>query len=77
MEELEKLQVLLPHWIEHNKGHAAECLKWAEAAGVGEVQKNLRAAFEAMEGVNSYLEKALTSAGGGIATEHAHHHHHH
>lgn len=78
MEELEKLQVLLPHWIEHNKGHAAECQKWAEAVEVGEVQKNLKAAFEAMEGVSCYLEKALTAAGGATTiTEQEHHHHHH
>ncbi len=78
MEELEKLQVLLPHWIDHNKGHSAECLKWAEAVGTGEVQQNLKAAFGAMENVNRYLEKALVAAGGAAdGVGHAHHHHHH
>ena len=28
----EKLQVLLPHWIEHNAEHAAEFRTWAEKA---------------------------------------------
>lgn len=78
MEQIKKLQVLLPHWIEHNKGHAAECLKWAEfSQGGEEVEKNLRAAFEAMDTVNAYLEKALEAAGGPASSGHDHHHHHH
>jgi len=32
MEQLDKLRVLLPHWIEHNRGHAAECGKWSVLA---------------------------------------------
>lgn len=30
MNDLEKLQVLLPHWIEHNAEHADELSSWAE-----------------------------------------------
>ena len=78
MNELEKLRVLLPHWIEHNQGHGEECKKWAELAakedGAAAVEENLRAAFKAMEEVNSHLEKALSAAGG--PSTHKHHHHH-
>ena len=80
MNELEKLRVLLPHWIEHNRGHADECNKWAELAAqendANEVETNLRAAYTAMEEVSSLLEKALAAAG-GPASEGTHHHHHH
>lgn len=80
MNELEKLQVLLPHWIEHNHGHAQECGKWAELAGqeggAAPVEVNLRAAIEAMEEVNRHLENALEAAG-GAKQEGEHHHHHH
>lgn len=81
MNELEKLQVLLPHWIEHNQGHAAECKKWAELAGqeggAKEVESNLLAAFAATEEVNKHLEKALIAAGGAAADgAHGHGHQH-
>ena len=29
---VEKLRILLPHWIEHNQSHAAEFRKWAASA---------------------------------------------
>ena len=81
MNELEKLRVLLPHWIEHNRGHAEECGKWAELAaqeeGAGEVGLNLKTALAAMEVVSEHLEMALSAAGGAKAHgEHGHHHHH-
>lgn len=82
MKEMEKLQVLLPHWIEHNRGHAEECGKWAELAGqeegATEVESNLKAALVAMAGVSKHLEKALEAAGGANDQgESSHHHHHH
>lgn len=80
MNQLEKLQVLLPHWIEHNQGHAAECRKWTEELSQGDsaedVQQNLKAALLAMETVTSHLEKALDAAG-GPKKDGAHGHHHH
>ncbi len=80
MDELEKLQVLLPHWIEHNRGHAEECGKWADLAGQeggpADVELNLKAALAAMDVVSEHLEKALVAAGGAKAhAEHGHHHH--
>jgi hypothetical protein len=81
MNELEKLRVLLPHWIKHNRGHAEECNKWAVLAATEknatEVASNLQAAFAAMEEVSMHLEKALAAAGGAAAeSAHKHHHHH-
>ena len=77
MNELEKLQVLLPHWIEHNQGHAEECQKWAGTVGQGDVQSSLNAAFETMELVTHHLDKALAAAGGPKKDGDHHHHHHH
>ncbi len=78
MKEVEKLRVLLPHWIEHNNGHEAECLKWAEIAekgGMASVAEHILAAVKMMKEANELLEKALHEAGGPSA-EHHHHHHH-
>jgi hypothetical protein len=30
--DIEKLKILLPHWIEHNQEHAQEFRTWAEGA---------------------------------------------
>ena len=30
---MEKLRILLPHWIEHNHNHEAEFKKWVELVG--------------------------------------------
>ena len=76
MNELEKLQVLLPHWIEHNQGHTEECRKWVDQVGQEQVQSSLNAALEAMAQVSKHLNKALDAAGGSVATEERHHHHH-
>lgn len=80
MKELEKLKVLLPHWIEHNNGHEAECLKWAELAGnegQGKVAEYIQGAVKAMKEANALLQKALEEAGGAEENHHHHHHHHH
>lgn len=79
MEQMEKLRVLLPHWIEHNRGHAEECGKWsalARDAGEETVAAHIDAAIAAMNQANELLEKALSAAGGELP-EHGHHHHHH
>lgn len=77
MKEVEKLRVLLPHWIDHNSGHEAECLKWVEIAkdeGQESVAQHIAAAVNKMKEANELLEKALHEAGGPSAD---HHHHHH
>ncbi len=81
MNHLEKLQVLLPHWIEHNSGHAEECRKWAalaaESEAAEEVSSHLAAALIGMENVGKHLERALAAAGGAIKGGEGGHHHHH
>lgn len=80
MEQMEKLRVLLPHWIEHNRGHAEECGKWsasARQAGEEEVAAHIENAIAAMKQANELLDKALQAAGGKMPEHEPHHHHHH
>ena len=80
MQQLEKLRVLLPHWIEHNVGHGAECRKWADIAreeGQHDIAQHIDAALLAMLKVNEHLAAALAASGGAAhADDEAHHHHH-
>jgi len=57
MNELEKLRVLVPLWIEHNEEHAEEYRCWAE--GAGEASADLLDAVEAMKRVNQALAAVL------------------
>ncbi len=80
MKQIEKLRVLLPHWMEHNDGHAVECRKWAEIArseGEEQVAGHIDEAIKAMTRVNELLEEALSEAGGASSEKEHHHHHHH
>jgi len=69
--DLEKLRVLLPHWIEHNAEHAGEFGAWAERAG--EAGEDIRAAARQMEAANQALRAALDRLGGALPSEHHHH----
>lgn len=78
MNELDKLRVLIPHWIEHNEEHAHEFRHWAEQAGMAEA--DILLAAERMHHVNEPLTEALEKLGGPLPVEHHHHshdHHHH
>ncbi len=80
MEEIKKLRVLLPHWIEHNTGHESDCAKWSEIArrhGQEKVADYIDEAVQAMREVNRLLHKALDEAGGPSQDQGHHHHHHH
>jgi hypothetical protein len=47
--EIEKLAVLLNHWIKHNEDHTKEYRKWADTSyrhGLKEVADNLRIAAD-------------------------------
>lgn len=57
MNEIEKLRILLPHWIEHNAEHLAEFERWAGCAGPG--CEYLREAAHYMEAANQALRAAL------------------
>ena len=79
--DIEKLCVMLPHWIAHNKGHWEEFEKWAsqlEDGGNQDVARLLRQAVVALREAQSHLENGLEKLGGGTEQdEHIHHHHHH
>lgn len=84
MNDLEKLRVMMPHWIEHNLGHGAEFSQWADtvAETAPEVADLLRKAFGSLQDAHASLEAALEKAGGPFEQEgshhgHGHHHHHH
>jgi len=78
---MEKLRILLPHWIEHNNNHEAEFKKWvdlARAEGQGGLAELLAKAVASMAETDGILQKALAEIGGpGEPHPHGHHHHHH
>lgn len=57
MTERDKLQALLPHWIEHNAEHAAEFRRWASVTP--EAQAEIEVAAAQMEAANTALATAL------------------
>jgi hypothetical protein len=61
MNEMEKLQVLIPLWIEHNEEYAEEYRCWAE--GAGEATTDLLDAVDAMKRVNQALAAVLEKLG--------------
>jgi hypothetical protein len=67
MNEVEKLRVLLGHWMEHNDEHAAEFRRWADQAGAA--APDVLAAAERMGQVNQALAAALAKLGGPIPHE--------
>ena len=69
MTEIEKLRVLLPHWMEHNEEHAAEFERWAETAaqaGHEDAANLIRLAAEQMAEANTTLQAALERLGGTV-----------
>ena len=78
MTEIEKLRVLLPHWIEHNQEHALEFGRWAdtaEEAGHQAAAELIRQAVRSVQQANDDLDKALEGLGGPVSLEthdHAH-----
>ena len=78
MNDIEKLRVVLPHWLEHNQEHATEFTTWADrASAVGQetAAHEIRRAAEAMQQANEALQTALVALGGAIHTEHHSHTH--
>jgi hypothetical protein len=68
MNELEKLRVLIPHWIEHNEEHANEFRKWSHRSG--ELSGDFRAAADLIAQANDYLQVALAKLGGPLDYQH-------
>jgi len=61
-EDVDKLRILLPHWIEHNEGHSAGFRTWAHSAreaGLESVAAKIEAAAIQMEACNQVLSTAL------------------
>ena len=87
MNDIEKLRVLLPHWMEHNEAHADEFRTWAKRAreaGETHLAEQVESAAARMDAANHDLAHALAHLGGpagGSGHEHtAHdgtHTHHH
>jgi hypothetical protein len=81
MDSIDKLRVLLKHWIDHNGGHVDEFGKWREIM-IGEKQakvaESLSRAMQQMDEVSATLQKTLDELGGPPeSSEGGHHHHHH
>jgi len=77
--DLEKLQMLLTHWLQHNESHGSEYLKWAEVArqgGHATTAEFIEQAADFLKKADKSFEKALESVG-GPSQEHQHHLHHH
>jgi len=78
MDDLQKLRMLLPHWIEHNAEHASEFHTWAgraQAAGQAELAVQIEAAAAKMQAANHDLEHALAHLGGAAGPPHHAHVH--
>ncbi|PLX48918.1 MAG: hypothetical protein C0613_09330 [Desulfobulbaceae bacterium] len=77
---LEKLRILLPHWIEHSQSHQDEFRKWVEVArteGQAEAAARIDRALALMADTDQALEEALELLGGKLGEHHHHGHHHH
>jgi len=62
MNDLDRLQILLPHWIEHQAEHTRELQTWAERiqlTGRTEVADRLSTAADAMQQVGHQLASLL------------------
>lgn len=58
MNDMQKLKVLLAHWVEHNHEHAEAFHQWAQRAeeyGSGEVASRLQTAAQEMKSLNERL----------------------
>ena len=76
--DLEKLRILLPHWIEHSHSHQKEFEQWADTAeqqGEKTAASEIKKALDAMASADTALKKALESLGGAVEGHHHHHHH--
>lgn len=74
---IEKLRILLPHWIEHNHSHGAEFEKWAQTMreeDQNEAAALIEKAIATMKDTDNILSEALQKIGGLME---GHHHHHH
>ena len=80
MDDMEKLRVLLPHWMEHNDEHAADFVGWAAKAtlaGHDDAAQMISDAADAIRQANAALQSALEGLGGPLSGQpHTHSHSH-
>jgi len=78
VDDMEKLRVLLPHWMEHNDEHAADFVGWADKAtlaGRDDAAQMIGDAADAIRQANTGLQAALDKLGGLLPGEpHTHTH---
>ena len=75
--DIEKLQVLISHWLQHNESHGKEYAKWASVArqsGHSAAAECIAQAVDLLAKADKALAEALESVGGPSK---GHHHHHH
>jgi len=78
--DVEKLQRLIPHWIEHNQSHAAEFLRWAalaRASGKEPAAALIENAAALLQNAEAELGAALEKTGGATSPHDSGSHHHH
>ena len=68
MNEIDKLRVLIPHWIEHSRDRASELRSRGRQAG--NASKDVLNAADAMARVNESLVTALKKMGGPLPNNH-------
>lgn len=79
LSELEKLRVLIPHWLEHSHSHRHEFEKWLAVAkneGQEEAAAAMEKALQKLAKADKYLRKALEALGGEAEGHHGHDHNH-
>ena len=75
--DIEKLQKLLAHWLQHNESHGREYEKWAalaRQAGHADTAECIEEAIGLLAKADKAFEKALQSIG-GLDRGHRHHNH--
>ena len=78
--DIEKLQLLISHWLQHNESHGAEYAKWAAAArqaGHPTTAEYIEQAIDLLAKADKAFEMALKSVGGPRKGHQHHQHHHH
>ncbi len=78
LSERHKLRILLPHWLAHNKSHAGEFCRWADAmrqSGEQEAAALLDKAVKELQEADQALAEAMELLGGPLTDADRHHHH--
>ncbi|MFO7760055.1 MAG: hypothetical protein ACQES8_09120 [Thermodesulfobacteriota bacterium] len=72
----EKLRILLPHWLEHNRSHQNEFRQWLDKTrdeGLITTAAFIEKALKSMQETDKALEEALEALGGPVEDK-GHHH---